>query len=270
MVKLKITATNPAIQELISSLNEISNGNLTPVTQAAFKNGAKKIAGSWRAYGVKKESLPSVPDMVKPSRNYSSGVNIKKEDDLNYVVTNKSKSAPLLEYGTSPFDMKKTHPYGKRSRVSERVDPKTGIKERVPYLIIPFRWGSPNTVTFRNTMTEDIHSIVRRLKKSFEQEETTFSENWAGEMQERKTYNWGDSISDNDLGNANGMKRMSSGSKSSTYFTFRIISAKSPQSSWINKGIKARHVVDGLIAKHEEEIIKDIKEGLIADLGGLN
>ena len=33
------------------------------------------------------------------------------------------------------YDMKQTHPYGKKSRVS--------IKG-IPYLIIPFRWGTPN------------------------------------------------------------------------------------------------------------------------------
>ncbi|CEM61685.1 hypothetical protein DWQ65_02375 [Treponema phagedenis] len=268
MVKIKITADNPALQELAAAVKKIGRSDILPATDATFQGCAKMVADSWRAYGQGQKDIPGVPPMKKPSSNYSGGVKVKKSAPLEYTISNESKAAPLLEYGTDGYDMKTTHPYGKKSRVSKQKNPKTKMIELIPYLIVPFSWGTPGTVTFQNTMTEDIYAIAERMKKSVVMEETHFEENWAGEAIERHEYTWADRLNENDLGNADGMVRMSdTPTGKSTYWTFRIISAKSPKNSWINKGIPARNVTEGLKALHEKEIADAIQNALATDLG---
>ena len=52
----------------------------------------------------------------------------------------------------------------------------------------------------------------------------------------------------------------------STYFTFRVISARSPKNSWINKGIPARHVTEGLKNKYMKDVEEEIKKAMEIDI----
>ena len=259
MVKLEITVDNPILNDLVMLSRKIGGNAGLPATETAFKLGANKIADTWRAYAVKKESIKGVPDMKKASHDYMKGVKVKKEDAFSYTISNESPIASFLEYGTSAYDMKKTHPYGKKSRVG---------KNGVPYLIIPFSWGTVGTVTsFSNTMTESIEDIAKRLKKSTVGEEIKIEKNYAGEDIVRHTYDWGSSLGGNiDNQNAVGMVRMGDKARGSTYFTFRVISARSPQSSWFNTGITAHYVTEGLKNQCMEEIENEIKQAMEIDL----
>lgn len=265
MVKIEITVDNPILNDLVYLAKKIGGNAGLPATDTAFKNQANKIADAWRAYAVKEESIAGVPDMKHASNNYTKGVKVKKENTFSYTISNDSPAAPLLEYGTTGYDMKKTHPYGKKSRVS---------KDGIPYLIVPFSWGTMGTVTsFSNTMTESIEDIAKRLKKSKVLEETKLEDNFSGESIERHTYDWGNSISiDNALQgdmeniNAIGMVRMANKTGGSTYFTFRVISARSPKNSWINKGIVARHVTEGLKNKYMKDVEEEIKKAMEIDI----
>lgn len=257
MVKLKITADSPALQDLAKAIASLKVTGLLPATETAFSFSAKKLAEHWRAYAAGKEEISGVPPMKKPSRNYMMGVNVKKNSPTEYTISNTSANAARLEYGTKAFDMKRTHPYGRRSRISD---------DGTPYLIVPFSWGNPKSVTFQNRMSEDIYQIVAKMKKSTVKKETTFEQNYRGEPIERHTYNWGGSL-DSDAENASGMVRMHDApTGGSSYFTFRIISAKSPKNSWRNPGIKARNVTQGLMKQYRQKIVENIQEGLKADL----
>lgn len=268
MVRMEITADNPLLQEFAALARKMNAAEALPITEAAFQSGAKKIADAWKAYAAKKEGISGVPDMKKPSASYMKGVRIKKEHAFSYIVSNESAAAPLLEYGSSGYDMKLTHPFGKKSRVGQRWNPKTKMTERVPYLIVPFGWGTANTVTFHNTMSESIYETAKRLKKSLVMEETHFEDNWAKEAVERNEYQWAGRLQGEDLGNAEGMVRMEDkAGKGSTYWTFRVISARSPKNSWINKGMPARHVTEGLRKQYSPEIEADIREAIQMDLG---
>ena len=265
MVKMEITVDNPILNDLIYLSKKIGGNVGLPATETAFSMGAKKIADTWRAYASKNESIAGVPDMKHASQDYMKGVKVKKEGGFSYVISNESSIAPLLEYGTNGYDMKKTHPYGKKSRVS---------KKGIPYLIVPFSWGTVGTVTsFSNTMTESIEDIAKRLKKSRIMEETKIEDNFAGEAIERHTYAWENSISNNDALqgeiediNVIGMVRIANNARGSTYFTFRVISARSPKNSWINKGIPARHVTEGLKKQYMQEIEEEIKKAMEIDI----
>ena len=265
MVKMEITVDNPILNDLVYLSKKIGGNAGLPATEVAFSEGAKKIANAWRSYASKEESIKGVPDMKHASSNYMKGVKVKKEGAFSYTVSNESPVAPLLEYGTNGYDMKKTHPYGKKSRVG---------KDGVPYLIVPFSWGTVGTVTsFSNTMTESIEAIAKRLKKSNVREETKIEENFFGDAVERHTYNWKESISYGDAFegkveniNAIGMVRMAYKARGSTYFTFRVISVRSSKNSWINKGIPARHVTGGLKNQYMQEIEAEIKKAMEIDI----
>ena len=265
MVKMEITVDNPILNDLVYLSKKIGGNVGLPATKTAFSMEAKKIADTWKAYASKNESIAGVPDMKHASQDYMKGVKVKKERGFSYVISNESSIAPLLEYGTNGYDMKKTHPYGKKSRVS---------KKGIPYLIVPFSWGTVGTVTsFSNTMTESIEAIAKRLKKSNVREETKIEENFFGDAVERHTYNWKESISYGDAFegkveniNAIGMVRIANKARGSTYFTFRVISARSPKGSWINKGIPARHVTEGLKKQYMQEIEAEIKKAMEIDI----
>ena len=269
MVKIRITADNPALQELAAAVTQLGRNGLLPTTEAAFLNGAKMIRDGWQEYAAGKKELAGIPAMKKPSHAYAAGVMITKNGPMTYTVSNKSKAAPLLEYGTDGYDMKLTHPYGKKSRVGLHWNEKTKVLERVPYLIVPFSWGTPNVVTFHNTMSEDIYEKARTLKKSNVTGETHFEENWAGEAIARHEYEFNGRLKTDDVSaHENGMVRMSDmATGKSSYFTFRVISARSPQNSWLQKGIPARHVTVGLQKEYSESIMSDIQQALKTDLG---
>lgn len=175
------------------------------------------------------------------------------------------------KYGTSSYliVMKLTHPYGKKSRIGLHWNEKTKTLERVPYLIVPFSWGTPKTVTFHRIMSIDLYDEVRHLKKSTVTGETHFEDNWNGEAIERHEYEFRERYKADDKSAAeNGMVRMSDMiTGKSTYFTFRVISARSPQKSWLQKGIPARHVTEGLTKEYSKTLISAVQEALKTDLG---
>ena len=170
--------------------------------------------------------------------------------------------------GSPEFDMKTKYPYGNKSRVTQ-----SGKNKGVPYLIIPFRWGTPNKdgsarAHFGNTIPLEVYKILqsRKFRKSETTENTHTEANFKGENIERAEYDWGDRIKDEDAGNANGMVKMRSNT-GSTYFTFRVISAKSPESAWVRKEVPANDVVSA-VEKTTRQNVEDILEaGLEQDLG---
>ena len=140
-------------------------------------------------------------------------------------------------------------------------------------MIIPFRWGTPNKdgsarAHFGNTIPLEVYKILqsRKFRKSETTENTHPEANFKGENIERAEYDWGDRIKDEDAGNANGMVKMRSNT-GSTYFTFRVISAKSPESAWVRKEVPANDVVSA-VEKTTRQNVEDILEaGLEQDLG---
>lgn len=223
------------------------------------KGTAYKIKNTWINYLLKEESLPGVEFLEKTNKNMIESVKIKKNRDFNYTVFSDSVEMEKATKGTDPvyYDMKKTHPYGKKSRVS---------KKGVPYLIIPFRWGTPNGKDTKRRWNSFIpmaeyNTSVKKLEKSMRAPDgngnyTHVEKNYKGEDIERSNYSWGDRLTGwNDR--SAGMVRMKDSGKS-TYWTFRIISANSKQGTWLywkdgQKGVNFISALREVYAKKYKE-----------------
>jgi hypothetical protein len=155
-----------------------------------------------------------------------------------------------------------------------------------PYLIVPFRWGTPKTVGFQNVMPQAIYNIVKKAKfeKSIVGQETHNEPNAKGEDVDRWNYDkWGSRLkinqiietddggmNINQMFNMNGMVRMDASTKDkkySGYYTFRVISSKSPPSSWIRPARSARHITDGVVRATEKDVNDIFDAAFRRDLG---
>ena len=244
-----------------------------PNTDAAFQRAAQKVRKMWIGYLEGSVQLPGVetPDKVTSAMVRSIRTQDKTtENEFHHTISSDNRQLDELQKGQKEveFDMKQTHPYGKKSRVS---------KKGVPYLIIPFRWGTPNQkgtkrARWNNVIPKAAYetnvkgleiSAVNEMKKYFEA-------NFKGEIIQRQGYDWAkkgrlkeeDAWDDRSVG----MVRMKDITGSS-YFTFRIVSAKSPQNSWIyHKDAKpAIKYIEALEAAARPEVEKIIEQGIKAD-----
>lgn len=137
-------------------------------------------------------------------------------------------------------------------------------------------------------MPQIVYNIVKN-KRKFRQTKTTVdadksdhkTPNARGEMVGRAEYSdvtetkaWGDRLTaDMGEGITDNMVGMSSmlgqDGKAAGYFTFRIISAASPQGSWIKPRVEPRHVVDALVASSREYTNSNIEAAIMQDLDNL-
>ena len=207
-----------------------------PNTAEAFERAAAMTRQMWTNYLMGSQTLDGIDFMSGVTSAMVRSIKARKNGDFDHTVYSdnlqleqKSKGQKELEY-----DMKQTHPYGKKSRVS---------KSGVPYLIIPFRWGTPNQkgtkrAHFNNVIPQmNYETSVKGLNMSAVNEaKKYFEDNFKGESIQRQGYDWakkGRLTKDQAWDDRSvGMVRMKSNT-GSTYFTFRIVSAKSPASSWI-------------------------------------
>jgi hypothetical protein len=284
MVKMNIAMDNDILQQLQMALVRFGAKSM-PSTAATMRIGAHDIAERWRGF-ASGGSLKGVKPLVRPNRSYALGVKVQRLGPFEYEIFNESKTAQQIEEGTPELDMKTTHPYGQKSRVAQ-----SGPNKGVPYLIVPFRWGTPGTkrnprVGFRNVMPQVVYNIVKN-KMKFRQTKTTvpadksdfMTPNASGEMVGRAQYSdvtgkkaWGDTLSA-DMGGSvtNNMVGMSSmvgqNGRAAGYLTFRVISAASPLGSWIKPKVEPRHVVSALADDSRDMMNTLIEEAVREDLG---
>lgn len=244
-----------------------------PNTEAAFEKAARYVRNMWTGYLQGSVTLPGVanPDKVTSAMVKSILTENKTTaTEFHQTIYSDNRQLEQLNNGSKEveYDMKKTHPYGNKSRVS---------KKGIPYLIIPFRWGTPNgkgtkRAHFNNFIPQaNYETSVKGLKISSKNElKNYFEKNFKGENIERQGYNWakfGRLTEDQAWDDRSvGMVRMKD-ITGSTYFTFRIISAKSPAGSWIyHKDAKpALNYMPALENAIKPEVEKMINEGIRAD-----
>lgn len=265
MIKVSVELDNDLLSQIQSQLSGFTGSNgskIAPGTKTAFDIASRFIQKSWQSW-ANGGSIDGISDIKNPNPRLASSIHIKKNSDFDVSIETDSRYMERIQSGVAGFDMKEKYPYGRKSRVS---------KKGIPYLIIPFRWGTPNNkggarAHFGNTIPLEVYKILqsRNFKKSVQKTETHIEKNFKGENIERHEYDWGECIKDEELGNANGMVKMASNPKS-TYFTFRVISVNSMPGSWVRKEIPAIDVV-GAVAKTTRKNIEEILQaGLEQDL----
>lgn len=269
----------PKIMEVkidASQLEKLSAAFAKGMTEAAFPNTAQAVRQSrdlarqrWADYLAGEGNLDGIAPLDKPSVRMAQSVKSEKTGAFGYSVYSESRQVMKLIDGEPAvdYDMKKTHPYGRKSRVS---------KKGVPYLIVNFRWATPNEkggqrARWNNFIPQKVYqtTLNKVLRKRSETTGLTHTEqNFAGEAIDRAEYNWGGRLSESEAwdGRSSGMVRMKDGTKS-TYFTFRIISAKSPASSWLyHKDAKPAVDIAGALKRTVEgDIGRIVGEGIKAD-----
>jgi hypothetical protein len=291
MVKMTVSVNNDVLQQFQAALARYSEGEL-PNTTMAMNIVANKVADSWTKFAEGGE-LKGVKPLPRPNRSYALGVKVEPHGPFDYEVYNESKAAQQIEEGSAELDMKKTHPYGPKSRVS---------KKGVPYLIIPFRWGTPGDernprVGFRNVMPNLVYNIVKKFNKMRTLVEADDSDRQTmnahrvmpngrageggsphAEMVGRAQYNKGyDRLSGADFAGTvqektrmNGMVRSNAKGKSvkeyNTYLTFRVISAASRQGSWIRPRVEPRHVTQALADESRDFMDALVNDAIMEDL----
>ena len=243
-----------------------------PNTAAAFQRAAHKIHNMWTGYLRGEQPLNGIDFMSGVTSAMVRSIKTRYNGDLDYTIYSDNQQLEQKTKGSKEvtFDMKEKYPYGKKSRVSQKG---------IPYLIIPFRWGTPNGKGtkrghsfFSNTIpVMNYETNVKGLEISSKNElKNYFEKNFKGQNIERQGYNWAkfgrlkeeDAWDDRSVG----MVRMKD-VRGSTYFTFRIVSAKSPASSWIyhRPAKPAIDMMGALERTVKPEIDKIISEGIKAD-----
>lgn len=286
MITLSITPKTEFLADLQARMQHFGAGSM-PATREAFDAGVRAAAATWKSVA---NGAPLNGEVLikNPSGGYAAGVKVRQTGPFDYTVYNDSKGAEGIENGTPALDMKQTHPYGPKGRVANK-----GTKTNprwVPYLIVPFRWGTPGASGghFRNIIPDQIYSMLRvqiragQFIRTQVAVETHPEPNFWGEAVQRAQYQgengregWG-SMLRGIGGNIEGLSAMDADNQKtdgvyhknySTYFTFRVISADSPASSWIKPATPPKNVARK-IAEYSRDIIAGMVEaGLRADLG---
>lgn len=266
MIKVSVELNDNILSQLRGHLAYLGE-KVVPGTARAFSYAAKLIQKSWQNWAMG-GSLAGAADIKNPNSRLASSIHIRKISDFDISIETDSRYMERIQNGTPELDMKTKYPYGRKSRVTQ-----SGKNKGVPYLIIPFQWGTPNKsggkrAHFGNTIPLEVYKILQSRK--FGRSETTGNthteQNFSGEDIERAEYNWGDRINDEDAGNANGMVKMRSNT-GSTYFTFRVISAKSPQNAWVKKEVSPNDVVSAVEKTTRKNVEDILQAGLEQDLG---
>jgi len=280
MINVSIVPKDNFLAMFQARLKAIGAGSL-PATVSAFKAGVKVTQSTWKSYAMG-EPIPGSSYRIKhPTGGYAAAVQVRSDGPFDYTVFNDSQAARELDEGTAQLDMKLTHPYGQKSRVANH-----GTKKNprwVPYLIVPFRWGTPGSSGhFRNIIPNQIYAMLRTQIKSGVFVRTKVlptshvEPNFWGDSVQRAEYegeegqeNWG-SMLRGVGGNMEGMSVMDADTKkkrSSTYFTFRVISAESPAGSWIKPATPAMHITQHVADNVKDIISEMVESGMKVDLG---
>lgn len=267
MIQVRLVPEDSQLADLVTSL-EFMSSKVMPKTYRAFKMAASLLSYTWKCYASGAPIPGTIMRLKNPTGAYASSIKIRFLSPFCYEIFSNSPVAKYLEYGTKQYDMKETHPFGKRSRVS---------KKGISYLIIPFRHGTPETIGYA-PMPGELYNKIRAILKRDEElvsvraKGRKYSPNYRGELIPRAKYQWGARFSGTGFDQLEGMVAMNipTGKEKgrSAYMTFRIISAKnSPTMKWIVKARPAMEMTKHAAEEAGEEIKRMILSGIKQDIG---
>lgn len=276
MMTLSVVPSDPVLIDLITSLNKLGTGMGFRQTERAFRAIATAISRSWQ-------------NQVGPGHR----IETRRISPFTYDVFSKDKVVGWMENGLAPYDMKKTHTNGKKSRVvkarrrgdkiitewkAKRKDGSTyTVRAGDSYLIIPFRHRTKNRPGTAGKMTlTDVYGDVRRQMKSDDFKRSSVIESANPGPQQtfsqainRAKYDWGTRLEFPDkpeFSHLQGMVVMGP-PKQSQFMSFRVVSVNSPPGSWLHPGIKARKYLYNIMTDGQQKIQNIIQDALLRDVG---
>ena len=265
MIDVVVTASDYILADLLASLQQVISGKTMPKTAKAMRAGSALIACTWKSY-VMGSPIPGSSMRVKNAiPEYASSIKVRTVSPFFHQIYTDYSRAKDLEQGTKSLDMKKTHPYGPRGRVS---------KDGVPYNIIPFRHGTPGSLTSPPMPSALYRRIQQEIKSGQMQLSSvakgkTRSPNAKGELIPRARYNWGSRISGG-VDRFEGMVAMNvstPSSKRTEYLTFRVISKNSPSFKWIVKARPVLRLTHHVVVNTKAIIGEMVTQGIKEDVG---
>lgn len=280
MMTLTIVPSDPVLAELIGSLSSIGSGLGMRNTERTISALSNSVARAWQ------NSVGSDHMIEK-----------KKLNPFSHAIYSRDKVVHWLEYGLDPFDMRMTHPFGKKSRVVKPRRDKNGrlklsweqkrkdgstytVRAGDSYLIIPFRHMTKGSKGEEGKKSlSDVYSDVQKTMKGddFKRSYVTqspegsgkISPNYWGQAVERAKYSWGSRMpfpDTEEFKNLQGLVAMGP-KRQSQFMTFRVVSVNSPSGAWMHPGIKARHYLENIVDRGKDKIVEAIDEALRRDLG---
>lgn len=263
--------------------------HLFPNQMRAVQELAEAGYRKWRAYATGQEALPDGSTLRARSGDYARSIKLEQEGEHEYRIWSDGTIAPHnvnIEEGSSAWNMRDVLQTSRKARRSKRGD---------LYLIIPFRWGTPDTIvvgeyTGREMETEIYQAMRAKAASRITGTRLEPAVNYPGEEVERFTYRWGDRLTmtelvelgfdpeDRQTQRMEGMVRMEGSTPratSSTYLTFRTVSERSPAGSWempAREGkYPARAVFNWLQEKYPEimEVALELDAQRIKQLAGI-
>lgn len=284
---MKILTIEPSkeILDLLEKAKVIGESALpnTANVISNFPNYAQNVLSEYVAGTRDLDNIGFIQNPFSPSEIKFNKTKIK---DFDYKISVESKKLSELQEGKPlipEYDMKKTYPYGNKSR---------RFKNGTPYLIIPFRWGTPNDKNkkrahFNNYIPQaDYITNVKPMEKTFVSMFTRKEANAKGQMIDRAIYEdkngkrgFASRIKNGQvdspvsqftgLNYSAGMVRMRATDKS-TYWSFRIITPFQNRKMWIRKekpAIPAIDVESAWTKTMEKTVYSTIEKALMSDFG---
>ena len=249
--------------DLAGDLGALFTAQNLPRTHEAVELAAMNVQQMWQGWAMG-NSIEGAVDIKKPSANLARSIGVEQTGDFAAEVSTTSAHMQSIQAGRKAQDMKLTYPYGRKSRVFANGN---------PYLIVPFRWGTPGKggsarTHFGSQMSGGVYAAAKQMLESARTGGTHYEANARGEAVPRSEYVWGSRLKTaNPSAYESGMVRMADATGGSTYFTFRIISARSAPSKWVKKAVPPNDVAAAVARASEADAERIIEAGIKADLG---
>lgn len=209
--------------EVDSDITEMIAKDIAGKQQELLIKAAHAVRNEWQAALTDKYASYG---LERPQPGFARGLRIRPHGSNMYVVWCDNPYALWMKYQENDFDYKTTHPYGNKSRVS---------KDGTPYLIVPFRRFTHTAGREYQRMTKNDEKRARNLSLTETTKGSYHEANARGESIERSIKNWGQRLKNAETANDEGMIAVHGTGNRREYYTFRVISAKSPQNRWIRK-----------------------------------
>lgn len=208
-----------------------------PTLQWAVQRIAEAAHTRWLSYATGRP-LPGGATIGGRSGAYAQSIQLRQLAPLRWQMFSDAPYAAAIEYGTPATDLKRALLRSAKVRRVAGRGPHRGQR----YLIIPFRHGTPGTVTFgSNVMTNDQHALARELAPSRAIGATRRpSGNFPGQTVHQAVYQWGERLPEGLAPKRHprhatdplaGMVKFQSargGNKDTQYLTFRVMGEWSP------------------------------------------